>query len=92
MPWAELWLLFVMAEHFKFKILYVPVIPYMADLEVKPRTLGHYLTFLKPLQANFSENHIHYLKEDKFNEKVVFDDVGSVLAQEYANSTYPWVF
>ena len=88
MPWAELWLLYVMAEHFNFKILYTPIIPYLSDFEAKKN--GTYMAFLQPIKMNFSLNHIPYLKEKKFNEYIQFDHVGIGLAQQYANKSR-WV-
>ena len=71
-----------MAEYFKFKIHYTPIIPYLSDFE--RRNNGTFLSSQKPLFVNFTENHIPFLKEDIFHKNIIFDDEGSERAIMFA--------
>ena len=80
--WAEIWLLTALAEYYNMKILYTPIIPYLTDYMANKH--GVYLSYMKPMKLNFKENHIPYLKEDRVNDKIIFDPEGSKIAQTYA--------
>ena len=82
MPWAELWLIYTLAEYFKFKILYTPIFPYYVDVESQKQ--GSYLNFLKEIETDFSSNHHPYLKEGAFNQIFIFDQEGARKAKQYA--------
>ena len=76
--WVDLWLLYLMAEHFELKILYTPLIPYLADYE---KGENAYLEHLTPIVTDFSQNHIPYIHEQKFNSRIIFDSVGAKRAK-----------
>lgn len=77
-----------MAEYFKFKILYTPIIPYLVDFE--SNRVGAYLEFMKEINLDFSQNHIYYLKEKLVNNKLIFDPIGANISVKYA-SRNRWV-
>ena len=73
-----------MAEHFKFRILYVPLIPFSIDYETNVR--GTFLAYLKPAENDFKQNHISYLKEDLVNKTIIFDPFAAELVKRFAQN------
>ena len=61
-----------MAEHFQFKVFYVPLMPYMAYLEKSSKSDSH----LESIATNFSQNHIPYINENVFNKRIIHDPTG----------------
>ena len=59
-----------MAEYFKLKIFYVPLIP---NLFPESKTAQDYR---QPVEYKFEQNHIPYLKEKQVNERLIFDKQG----------------
>ena len=62
-----------MAEKYNVKILYTPLVPYLVEFE---NNSDSYLDHLHPIKTDFSHNHIPYLKEQSFTEKLVYDTIG----------------
>ena len=71
-----------MAEHFASTILYTPLIPYLDKID-KMRQNSH-LYYFQPILTDFTHNHIPYLNEKAFNEKVIYDHDGVGRANETA--------
>ena len=82
--WAEIWLLSIMAEYFKLQILYTPLIPHLESFETNNNK--SYLQYLLPIENDYSQNHIYYLREEKVDEKLIYDERGATIFTDYFTS------
>ena len=69
-----------MAQYFRFKILYTPLLPYIVH------TVEEHDKYLGPIYTDFSQNHISYMKEHVFNELMVHDPIGVEEVKEFTGS------
>ena len=83
LPWAEIWLLSIMAQYFKLRILYTPVIPYLEAFENGNNK--SFLRYLRPIRNNYRQNHIYYLKEEQVEKNLIYDERGGAIITDYVD-------
>ena len=81
LPWAEIWLLSIIAQYFKLRVLYTPVVPYLEAFETGNNE--SFLSYLRPIRNDFHQNHIHYLTEEQVNKNLIYDERGGTIVANY---------